>query len=306
MDFRLPRIASQFARLFPVALLAFLLTGCDVKIVNRTPATFSENPSQVYTITAEVRVRGGVVRKDTVQPSIVIDGQVYPMKKSPLGDNLYEYDYRLPSGRSEGAYYILASYETESSGRVNQREAFTPLHRFSVVNRYGLSLDASRAPVGAQVTVLGRGFTPQDTVHVGSQPAQTIYRSANSLSFVIPALPAGRNYPVTVGAPGSGLSIGTIRIDEGALTVAPTALTVPTGEKRLLVFTIPSEAPAGGLLLDVTTDIPQSVIMPEVIVPQGSRSVNVAIQGGTPGSGRLYVTAPGFGEISVPVTVVGR
>jgi hypothetical protein len=306
MDFRLPRFASQFVRASIIGAAALLLAGCDVKISNRTPATFSENPSQVYTITAEVRVRGGVVVRDSVQASIVIDGQVYPMRRSPLGKDIWEYDYRLPPGRSEGAYYILAGYETSSSGTVNRREAFTEVYRFTVVNRYGLSMDASRAPVGTQVTVLGRGFTPQDTVYVGAQPAQTIFRSTNSLSFVVPPLPSGRNYPVTVGAPASGLSVGTIRIDEGALTVTPSSLTLASGERRQLVFSIPSEAPAGGVLLDVTTDVPASVIMPEVVLPAGARSVNVAVQGGTPGSGTLYVSAPGFGEISIPITVVAR
>ena len=156
------------------------------------------------------------------------------------------------------------------------------------------------------MTVLGRGFTPQDEVYVGNQAAQTTFRSSNSLSFMIPALRAGRNYPVSVGPQGSGISVGTIRVDEGALTVAPSSLTLATGEKRLLVFTVPSEAAAGGLLLDVTTDIPKSVIMPEVIVPEGSRSVNVAVQGGTPGSGSLYVSAPGFGETTIPITVISR
>lgn len=285
---------------------AFLLSGCDVKINDRTPATFSENPSQVYTITAEIKVRSGVVRKDSLEPTIVIDGQAFPMRPSPLGRDIYEYDYKLPSGRSEGAYYILASFETQSDGRVTRQERFTGLSRFTVVNRYGLSLDANRAPVGAQVTVLGRGFTPQDVVHVGDQAAQTIFRSANSLSFVVPPLPAGRNYPVSVGPQGSGLAIGTIRVDSGQLSVAPASLSLLSGERRLLVFTIPTEAPAGGLLLDVTTDVPASVVMPEVLVPPGSRSVNVAVQGGAPGSGTLFVTAPGFGEITVPVTVVGR
>lgn len=306
MDFRFPRFASQFSRFIVIGAAALLLAGCDVKIINRTPATFSENPSQVYTITAAVKVRGGVVRKDSVQPNIVIDGQSYPMQKSPLGDDIYEYDYHLPSGRTEGAYYILATYETESGGRVNQRESFTELYHFTVVNRYGLSLDASRAPVGAQVTVLGRGFTPQDVVYVGNTATQTIFRSTNSLSFVVPAMPSGRNYPVSVGVPSSGLSVGTLRIDEGALNVAPASLTIASGDKRLLVFTIPSEAPPGGILIDVTTDVPASVIMPEVTVPAGARSVNVAVQGGEPGSGKLYVSAAGFGEITVPITVIAR
>ncbi|RME67067.1 MAG: cell surface protein [Verrucomicrobia bacterium] len=306
MDFRKSRLARHLTTFFALAAAALFLTGCDVKIINRTPATFSENPSQVYTFTAEVKPRGGVVNRDSIQPSIVIDGQVFPMKPSPAGGDLWEFDYHLPPGRTEGAYYFIATYQTTSDGRTNNREAYTELYRFSVVNRYGLSLDASRAPVGAQVTVLGRGFTPQDVVYVGDQPAQTIFRSSNSLSFVVPPLPAGRNYPVTVGEPGSGISVGTIRVDQGALTVAPSSLNLATGERRLLVFTIPTEAPAGGLVLDVTTDIPASVIMPEVVVPEGARSVNVAVQGGEPGSGSLFVTAPGFGEITVPVTVVAR
>lgn len=303
MDSRSFRFASQATRLFFVAAAALLLAGCEVKIINRTPATFSENPSQVYTITAEVRARSGVIRKGSLQPSIVIDGQAYPMKPSPLGNNLYEYDYRLPAGRSEGAYYFLAAYETETNGRINPGEAFTELHRFRVVGRYGLSLDANRAPVGAQVSVLGRGFTPQDVVFVGQQAAVTSFRSANALTFTVPAMPAGRNYAVTVGAPGSGLAVGTLRIDEGSLSVVPQSLSLATGERRPLVFTLPSEAPEGGLLIDVTTDVPATVIMPEVLIPAGSRSVNVAVQGGQPGSGTLFISAPGFGETRVPITV---
>jgi hypothetical protein len=72
------------------------------------------------------------------------------------------------------------------------------------------------------------------------------------------------------------------------------------------VFTIPAEAPAGGLVLDITTDVPASVIMPEVLIPAGARSVNVVVEGGKPGSGTIYVRAPGFGEASVAITVSGR
>lgn len=305
MDARSRRFASQFTRLL-AACSALFLVGCDVKIVNRTPPSFSENPSQTYTITAEVRLPSPAIRKESVRASVVIDGQAHQMSRSPLGENIYEYDYHLPAGRSDGAYYLLASFDVEMSSGVVPREIFTPLQHFTVVNRYGLSLDASRAPVGAEVTVLGRGFTAQDTVYVGGQSAQTIFRSPNSVSFVVPPLASGRNYPVSVGAPGAGIEVGTLRIDEGTLSVTPSALSVTAGERALLVFTIPTEAPAGGLLLDVTTDVPASVIMPEVTMPAGARSVNVAIQGGQPGSGSLFVSAPGFGEVTIPISVNSR
>jgi hypothetical protein len=306
MDSHLFRFASQAARFLPAAAAVLLLAGCDVKIIDRTPPTFEENPSQVYTITAEIKVSTGVMKAGTLQPSVVIDGQAQPMRPSPLGKNFYEYDFRMPPGRVAGKYYILASYETEANGRVNQREAYTGIREFKVVGRYGLSLDASRAPVGAQVSVLGRGFTQQDIVYVGQQAAQTSWLSSNALRFTVPPLPSGKNYPVNVGAPGGGLPVGTLRIDEGTLTVAPGGIVIASGERQMLVFTIPSGAPPGGLLLDVTTDVPASVIMPEVIVPADQRSVSVAVQGGQPGSGTIFVTAPGFAEVRVPITVNPR
>lgn len=306
MDARKSRFSSHFTRLLAASAAVLLLAGCDVKLINRTPGTFTENPSGVYTITAEVRVRSGVVNKDTIKPSIVIDGAIFPMSLSPLAPNLWEYDYKLPPGRGEGTYYFIATYEASSNNRENQRDTFTEIQKFTVANRYTLSLDVNRAPVGAQVTVLGRGFNPQDVIYVGDTPSQTTYLSGNTLTFTVPAVPGGRNYPVVVGAPGSGLDVGTIRVDEGAISVFPTSLALATKGRRQLVFTIPAEAPMGGLVLDITTDAPASVIMPEVIIPAGARSVNVVVEGGTPGSGTIYVKAAGFGETSVGITVSGR
>ena len=43
--------------------------------------------------------------------------------------------------------------------------------------------------------------------------------------------------------------------------------------------------------------------MPEVIIPEGSRSVNVNIEGGETGMGKLYVEAPGFNTIELLIMV---
>jgi len=306
MDACNSRFASLFTRLLAASAAVFLLTGCDVKILNRTPATFSENPSGVYTFTAEVQIKSGVVKKETIKPNIVIDGQIFPMSQSDLASNLWEYDYKLPLGRAEGAYYFIATYETSTNNRDNQRDAATELQKFTVANRFTLALDVNRAPVGTQVTVLGRGFNASDVIYVGETAAATQFRSPNTLTFTVPAVPGGRNYAVSVGSPGAGNQVGTIRVDEGAISVFPTTLALTPKARRQLVFTIPAEAPAGGLLLDITTDVPASVIMPEVTIPAGARSVNVVIEGGKPGSGTIFVKAPGFGEAQVPITVSVR
>jgi hypothetical protein len=55
----------------------------------------------------------------------------------------------------------------------------------------------------------------------------------------------------------------------------------------------------------VTTDVPDSVIMPEVVIPQGQTSVTVTVEGGKQGSGSLFLKGFGNGEVTVPVTVAG-
>jgi len=298
------KLAPLFSRRLTVfgflGLALILLSGCDLTVKNLTPPTFSENPSQTYSITVQASKRSGVVVADSIAPKIVIDGQIFPMVASPIGEDVYEFDYRLPSGRQNGAYYFLVDYEVSAGSGPNQRETFTELYEFTVVNRYALTLDVNRAPVGAMVRVLGRGFTTSDTVLVGGMPATTNYESPTSLSFLVPAVPAGQNHRVTLS---SGLDVGTIRVDPATVRVIPTSLDMASGDRAMLIFSIPAPAPASGMAINVTTDVPDSVIMPEVIVPAGERSVNVSVQGGNPGSGSIYVSAPGQSEIIVPVSV---
>lgn len=111
---------------------------------------------------------------------------------------------------------------------------------------------------------------------------------------------AGQNHQVTLS---SGLEVGTIRVDPATVRVVPSSLDLAQGESGMLIFSIPTPAPAGGMVINVTTDAPASVVMPEVFVPAGDRSVNVSVQGGQPGSGSLYISVSGQNEIIVPVTV---
>ena len=62
-------------------------------------------------------------------------------------------------------------------------------------------------------------------------------------------------------------------------------------------------APPGGTLIDLTTDIPESVIMPEVIVPQGQTNVSVTVEGGKPGTAICCLKGFGSGELTVPISV---
>jgi hypothetical protein len=284
-----------------------LLAGCDtVTLTNLTPTSVPENPSQIYTFTLRVTPRTNTIPPASIQPHLVVDGQNFDMKRSALGEGLYEFEYQLPPGRDEVAYYFLVTYNVEGNNMSTPAEAYTEVAHTKLVRRYVLSLEVNRGPVGARVSILGRGFTPQDAVYFSGVPARTVCESPNSLSFFVPPVEAGKNYKVALnGAPGF-VPVGDFHVDPSSLTVSPTSLTLRTGSRQTLTFTIPNPAPPGGTLLDIATDVPESVIMPEVVVPQYQTTVTITVEGGKPGTGSLFLKGFGAGEISIPVSVSGK
>jgi len=286
-----------------VAALTFF-TGCDeLKITNLTPSQLPANPSQIYTFSAKFHPKSRGFVDSSLDPQIVIDGKIHRMDPSPVGEHIYEFDYQLPAGRNEVTYYFLATYDISFSGTASMREAYSPVATATLRSRAVLSMIANRGPVGARIGVVGQGFTADDIVTLNGQPTRTVFESSNALSFFVPAIPPGRNYQVAVVGPISTQAIGTFRVDPLGIEVFPSSLDLSSGQTQTVTFTLPRAAPIGGLLLDVTTDVPDSVIMPEVVIPAGSNSVSVPVQGGLPGSGSLFLTGFGGGEVVLPISV---
>jgi hypothetical protein len=301
--------------------LSLALAGCqNPAITNLTPLSLPENPSQIYTISARIAPRDSGYVQGTLVPSLVVDGQSLVLKKSTLGEDIYEIDYQVPAGRSELTYYFQINYQIQySSGLVASREDYTPLQRAQILNRYLVSIEANRGPVGALIGINGRGFTPNDIVYFDETPVRTVFESARSIGFYVPGIDANRNYRVSIGGGSNKTVVGTFRIDgpmgseanstgfsapnAGSLLVSPSVINLKKGEKVSLTFTSPVNATAGGLLIDVTTDIPESVIMPEVMIPAGSNTATITIEGGRPGNGSLFIKGPGVKELNVPITV---
>ncbi len=296
------------SRIFPAVLAAgllLLLAGCNITITNLTPDNVPQNPSQIYTITASFRPDSNRVDRASVTPRIVIDGRSFPMSKNSLQGDVWEFDYQLPAGRDKASYYFICDYKFEGQTDNTTAEMYSDLQTMKITGRYVIRAEATRAPVGSRVSVLGAGFTTADVVYFDSSPTRTVFESPSSLSFFVPPVTPGKSYKLTVTGPSGVLDVGSFRVDAISFQVAPSALVLRTGEQQALTFTIPQPAPAGGMLIDVTTDIQASVIMPEVMVPAGSTSVTVPIQGGKPGVGSLFFRSSA-GESSVAVTVTAK
>lgn len=299
-------LAYKLSLIFGLSASLWFITGCQQpSFVNLTSKNLSQNPSGIYTLQTEVEIQDRKVVKESVEVFLVVGGETQAMTQDPLNPNLWSCDYKLPQGFDEATYYFTAKYSSKlENGSLVNREKLSELQVFRLENRYVGNLASYRGPVGVEIAVQGRGFTKYDSINVGGEETNTRYLSENELRFTVPALPAGIDYPVQlIGGPHGALDIGNFRIDESQLGVVPTALEIQSGDSATLLFKIDYEASAGGLPVDVKTNIPDSVIMPEAIIAEGDKTVNIPIRGGTPGEGKLVITAPGYDSVEVQVKV---
>lgn len=284
---------------------AVLLGGCGATFVNLTAVNQNQNPSNIYTLQTEVDMQDKAVVQDTMKVSVVIGGEAHPMVRGQVGDNLWSYDYKLPTGFDEANYYFVSEYEVIREGLLKPRQKKSQLYRFQLENRYVGNLLAYRAPIGSKISVQGRGFTKYDRVQFGPEAAVTQFLSENELQFTVPSLPSGIDYALVLEGGAGKLPIGDFRIDESEIRVTPKAVEVSTGDVETLLFNIDFDAPDGGLVAKIETNVPGSVIMGEVRIAGGARSVSAPVKGGSPGSGSIFVTIAGLRELVIPVTVTG-
>ncbi len=292
---------------FCASIAVLLFTGCS-GLTNLTPERVPENSSRVYTLTMSAYINDGAVIKDTIKPYIVIDEQVIPMKevKDMKHDRLYEYDYTLPKGRKSAKYYFLLKYQVSNNidGVNKNREMKSPtVYTLEPASRYIVNMQNERGPVGSSIAVLGRGFDKQDVIRVGGVDADTEYLSRSTLSFVVPPLKSGKTYDVELVGEKGEMWIGAFRVDTAKMGVSPSEINMNGGDLTTMIFNIGFSAPKGGYPIDVKTNIPSSVIMDEVVVPEGQSSVSVTLKAAAAGRGALYINGLGFEEKVVPVSI---
>jgi hypothetical protein len=295
-------------RIFLLTLVSavLVLSGCSVRIANMTPRTVPTNPSGIYTLSAKTDIKNKAIDPSSLATYVVVDGKQHPMARSEIGQGFYDFDYTIPVNRNSARFYYIVNYRLKTLGNVpgKLKQTLSGQHEFQLTDRYSITLDAERAPVGTQLAVLGRGFSRSDRVFVGDLAAETHFISSNALQFIVPGLTPGYAYAVEVRGGRNIEQAGMLRVDPGLpLRVIPSRLELKTGERQAIAFALDYPAPDGGLYINITTDIQDSIIMPEVLISEGSRTVSVGIEGGSAGRGSLFINARGLSELVVPVTV---
>ncbi|MDR2432927.1 MAG: IPT/TIG domain-containing protein, partial [Puniceicoccales bacterium] len=261
-----------------------------------------QNGSEVYTIAMSVNPNGTYFIPNSCSAHIVIDGEIYKMDKS--SDFEYSYEYARSADQHKVNYYYEIDYKRKINGSVREKSQRSKLYGLTIVNRYIVGFESNRGVPGSRITLLGRGFEEGDYVEIGGVPCETTFVSSNSLSFVVPILGHGNKYHAKLVSDNGDIGLGIFHIDRVSFHSNLSNISLESGEKQILVISVNFDAPQEGIAIDVTTNIPDSIIMKDIFIPAGARSTSVIIQGGIEGLGMLYLAAAGFEELKIPVEVI--
>jgi hypothetical protein len=287
-------------KLFCIAAVA--CSGCaHIGIQNTTPRHVASNATAIYPITMHVQLHGGVVERNSIKPRVVIDGKARRMRQ--LENANYGYDYSMASDRNTASYYFDVNYLQHVGGKAKRKNLHTPVYQLTLSNRYAMGLDSNRGTPGMTIRVMGRGFSKKDRVRVGDVYADTRFLSTNDLSFIVPILPADRDYRISIEDEMGAVGAGKLHIDPAIITANPGMLEIPLGGRSTFTLTIPLVAPENGVHLEATTDMPDAISMDEISVFAGRSSCAVIVEALELGNGSLYVTGAGFQELVIPVRV---
>ena len=294
-------------RIFLSALLILTssFTGCSVKILDRTPAIATASPTGNYTLRAQALINKKTVDRSSLEAFVVIDGEQFPMTTDLAESGFFAFDYQPPVDDLSTRFYYVLNYQTQAHEAAPvPRQIISDLYQVEFPNPIRLSLNTRRAAIGSRVAVRGQEFSSKDIIFVDAVAAQTSFISPTELQFIVPDATPGHGYAVEVRSLKHAQIAGHLRIDPAnPLSVLPNRLDLQSGERQALAFALNEPAPIGGLYLNITTDIPDNIIMPEVLIPEGARTVSASIEGDKVGNGHLFISASNLPELVIPITI---
>ena len=222
----------------------------------------------------------------------------------------------VPAGQTTATFDFAATLANSTVVTVSNNNFNSTQANVTVIPPPTLALTASQYTLGvgrtAQVTVhssvpadgsgLNITLNNSNTGVVTVPPTITIPAGANSATFTVSTLAIGN---ANITATANEFVTGNV-----AFTVRTTSLNLPTGAlvapglTRSVPLTLSDPAPAGGLVVTLTSSNTAKATVPATItIPEGQTNANFTINGLAAGTTTINATAPNYQAASSPVTV---
>jgi hypothetical protein len=126
---------KNFRSIGPLLLSSWLLAGCSTTITNLTPSTQPASPTRLYPFEAIIDIHQHAIRRDSLQPYVLIEGQAYPMRREPKLKDRWETLVPIPPNREFVDYQYKVNYKCSALGGPNPGSKLSPPYQVQIVEK---------------------------------------------------------------------------------------------------------------------------------------------------------------------------
>jgi hypothetical protein len=117
-------------------LSVLLLTGCAGMFTRLTPLQQTRNANNLYPVEVAFNSQQQSLRWESIQPYVLVNGELYPLRQVPLVKNRWEGFVPVPPGVSSVAYRFKFDYKFNNFGTPPQSSsAVSPIYKLNIVDQ---------------------------------------------------------------------------------------------------------------------------------------------------------------------------
>ena len=125
----------MWKKFLPV-LSVLLLTGCAGTFTRLTPLQQSRNASNLYPVEVAFNSQQQSLRWETIQPFVVANGELYPLRPVAMVKNRWEGFVPVPPGVNSVDYRFRFQYKYNNIGTPPKPgSAISPLYKLNIVDQ---------------------------------------------------------------------------------------------------------------------------------------------------------------------------
>ena len=125
----------MWKKFLPV-LSVLLLAGCASTFTRLTPLQQPRNSNNLYPVEVAFHSTQQSLRWETIQPFVLANGELYPLRQVPIVQNRWEGFVPVPPGVNSIDYRFKFAYKYNSVGSAPQpASAVSPAYKLNIVDQ---------------------------------------------------------------------------------------------------------------------------------------------------------------------------
>ena len=126
----------MWKKILPVLPLVILLSGCASIFTNLTPLEQTRNSNNLYPVEVAFTSQKQALRWESIQPFVLVNGELYPMRPTPLVDSRWEGLVPVPTGANSVSYRYKFDYLYNDFGpKPKPDSAYSPIYKLQVLDQ---------------------------------------------------------------------------------------------------------------------------------------------------------------------------